>query len=192
VGRQDTNLPNRGPFNDSQKVAGLFERVSNVGRSARPTHHAPSLRAAVPSYRLISIDTEQFRRRSYSLRSLSDRLQLIKIGGWAQARSLRGDYLAAVRRCQRRGSRSSREQKGCGRPQDKSRKNLSQHRRQVDFLFAPDRVSRTRLSYFFGFIDFARRDGEIGHLTIIDRAAQKTLRPETIFVGSQNKARSQR
>jgi DICT domain-containing protein len=38
---------------------------------------------------------------------------------------------------------------------------LSRHSRQIEFLFAPDRAHQTKLSYFFGFIDFAPCDGEI-------------------------------
>jgi hypothetical protein len=42
----------------------------------------------------------------------------------------------------------------------------------VEFLFAPDRARQTKLSYFFGSIDFARCDAEIDHPAIIHRVAE--------------------
>jgi len=39
-----------------------------------------------------------------------------------------------------------------------------------------DRAHQTKLSYFFGCIDFAPCDGEIDRLSIIDRVAQKKLK----------------
>jgi hypothetical protein len=57
------------------------------------------------------------------------------------------------------------------------KKILSCHSRRIEFLFAPDRTRQTKLSYFFGSIDFARCDAEIDYLATIDRSRKVTLAP---------------
>jgi hypothetical protein len=58
-------------------------------------------------------------------------------------------------------------------PFSRRKKILSRQGRPIEFLFAADRAHQTKLSYFFGCIDFAPCDGEIDRLAIIDRVAPK-------------------
>ena len=62
-------------------------------------------------------------------------------------------------------------------------------------FIASDRARQTKLSYFFGSIDFARCDAEIDDLATIDRSPEVTQQPatppmhnESIFMGSQQKS----
>jgi hypothetical protein len=78
---------------------------------------------------------------------------------------------------------------------------LSRCSRPVEFLFASDGTLQTKLSYFFGCIDFAPCDGEIdsghyrsgrGYFRAAACAAKKrtTDAKESIFVRFKPKARS--
>jgi len=49
---------------------------------------------------------------------------------------------------------------------------LPRHSQPTWFLFAPDRVGQTRLSYFVARIDIAPSNGEIDDPVIIDRATE--------------------
>ena len=76
-----------------------------------------------------------------------------------------------------------------------AKKVVSRHSRRIEFLFASARARQTKLSYFFGSIDFARCDAEIDDLATIDRSPEVTQQPatppmhkESIFVGSQQKS----
>jgi hypothetical protein len=53
------------------------------------------------------------------------------------------------------------------------KKILSRQSRPIEFLFGADRAHQTKLSYFFGCIDFAPCDGDIDRLAIIDRVAPR-------------------